>query len=240
LNPVALDEAKKAKLGRLLTLWRSRTGTPSWRDGSYAIVKGGGAAPKGFTAIRELGQAKAGEEALLPYFVPQTALPALESAIAKAYADGVRVFRIASFFEFALFKRYKDVVLKSCFPLPCANSFAAEEIVSLGAKEVQAWLELEQTAFEELAAHSTAPLELYIYGRPPLLSTRAKLPIEGMMADARGNKFRIAKKGLLSLVYAEKVMELPELPGFSRLVDLREAAPDEEGTSCFNFKHVLS
>lgn len=208
-----------------------------------AILPRGGVAPEGCISAREIMDSqgpKAGEEAILPYFVSEGELTSLEKLIAKAKASGVKVFRATSLFHFKLLKGLEGITVKTCLPLPCCNAFAAAELAGLGASQVQAWIELERAALEALVAKAHVPIEIYRYGRPPVLSTRATLSVEGPISDARGNKFFVAKKGVLTVVLPDRPMSIPEIEGASSVFDYREADPDEESLSGFNFNHVLS
>ena len=126
-------------------------------------------------------------------------------------------------------------------PLPVCNSLAVAELKRLNLDMVQAWLELEKKELELLIDKSVLPVEIYRYGRPPLLSTRAKLSVKEKMTDARGNTFLLRKKGILTQVLSEQVMSVPELRhADASFYDLREAELGEKDTVRFNFDHILS
>ena len=118
---------------------------------------------------------------------------------------------------------------------------AVAELKRLNADMVQAWLELEKKELELLTDKAVLPVELYCYGRPPLLSTRAALAVKDRMTDARGNSFRIRKNGILTQVFSEQVMSIPPLRHADALFyDLRHAETDETDTARFNFDFTLS
>jgi len=241
LPPDAARKDSDARLAKFLELHASMKAHSAASASSTAIVPKSKKAPEGFATAREIEEGpKAGEEAILPYFTPEGELAKLEKAIRKAKADGVNVFRATSVFHFNMLKGIEGITVKTCLPLPCCNSFAAAELASFGASQIQAWLELEKAALEALLAKSPVPMEIYSYGRPPLLSTRAALSVEGLVADARGNKFFVERKGELSIVLPEKTMSIPELPGASSLFDYRFAGFDEKSSSSFNFDFALS
>ena len=86
-----------------------------------AVGKAGRAA--GITA-REIDWAGPSDEVILPPFVPESQLPGLKRKIARLLEQGARIFRITSFFQFALFPegRRAGIVLKTMFPFPVCNS----------------------------------------------------------------------------------------------------------------------
>ena len=153
---------------------------------------------------------------------------------------GGKTVRVTSIQHFALLKPYPGLTIRTGFPLPCCNSFAARELGRLGVSLVQAWVELERAELEAFARKSPVPAEQFIFGRPVLLSTRAAIHVDGDMQDARGNTFRVAHRGILTQITADKVMELPRVRGFaSYLTDLRDARADEPGEALFNFAYEL-
>ena len=111
---------------------------------------------------------------------------------------------------------------------------------SAGIALVQAWLELEKPELEAMIAKSVLPMELYRYGRPPLLSTRAEIAAGHRMSDLRGETFFVERNGLLTQIMAEKVMSIPSVRGAAAgLYDLRHANLNETNTARFNFDFRL-
>ncbi|MBO7089727.1 MAG: DUF3656 domain-containing protein, partial [Lentisphaeria bacterium] len=198
---------------------------------SEAIILPRGVRPPspGMTVIRELADDPSPhEELLLPFYIPQKSLPDVAAALDRFVQKGGRTVRVTSIQHFSMLKPYPDLVIRTGFPLPCCNSFAARELGRLGVASVQAWVELERPELEAFARKSPVPAEQFIFGRPVLLSTRAAINVDGDMRDARGNVFRVAHRGLLTQITADKVMELPRVRGFAAyLTDLRDARADE-------------
>lgn len=180
-------------------------------------------------------------ELLLPFFVPESQLDYVKRKIASYVESGGRCVRISSLHQFELLKDIKNLKIRTNAPLPACNSMAVEELGRLGASTIQAHLELEKDALERLAAKSRYPLELYRYGRPILLTTRAELPVDGEITDARGNAFRIVHDGIFTELVAEKVMDIPFVDGFaSSIFDFRLSRRGEKDTADFNFNHIFS
>ncbi len=194
--------------------------------------------PKAWKAVSILDINNATDEAILPDFCPESKLEGLKRAIDRAYAQGIRRFRVASLFELALLKKYSDIVITTTYPLPVANSLAVAELADLGVNRVQASLELEKTSIEELRNHSPLELEVYRYGRFALLTTRATLPAEGEIEDNRANKFSIRsdKRQGLTRLYAKSVFSIPHVAGTSDFYDLTQARWNEQETNSFNFE----
>ena len=166
---------------------------------------------------------------------------ALERAVDQAYKNGIRHFRVCSLFGLELLKKYPDIRIVTSEPLPVCNSLAALELQSFGVERIMAHIELEKKAVEELDTHSPLPLELYRLGRPALLTTRAAIPAEGALRDARGNEFEVRSDGKskLTRLYARQVLSLPRLPGVYDFYDLTNARWRSNDTATFNFDAEL-
>jgi U32 family peptidase len=73
--------------------------------------------------------------------------------------------------------------------LPVLNSLAARSLGSLGLKCVTLSPEADQRQLEEISAQCGVPCSLVVFGRPPLLSTRVKMPenmLGEVISDRRG------------------------------------------------------
>jgi hypothetical protein len=73
--------------------------------------------------------------------------------------------------------------------LPVLNAITARFLGGLGIKCVTLSPEADRRQLEEIAAQCGVPCSLVVFGRPPLLTTRAKLPVELLnktMSDRRG------------------------------------------------------
>jgi hypothetical protein len=73
--------------------------------------------------------------------------------------------------------------------LPVLNSLAARYLGSLGMECVTLSPEADRQQFEDIAAHAGVPCSMVVFGRPPLLSTRVKMPenmLGQVIADRRG------------------------------------------------------
>ena len=118
-----------------------------------------------------------------------------------------------------------------------ANSLAVDELTELGAHRVQASIELEKASIEALRDHSALEVEVYRYGRPALLTTRATLPAEGEIEDNRANAFSIRsdKRQNLTRLYAKSVFSIPHVNGTSDFYDLTQARWNEPEMNTFNF-----
>ena len=125
-------------------------------------------------------------------------------------------------------------------PLPVCNRFAVKLLAGQGVCGVQLWLELGKSELELLAAHSELPVEIYRYGRPVLLTTRAAIPAGDTITDARGNAFRLRRDAGFTRLTSEKVFSIPGIPGAdSSLTDLRNADWNEPETASFHFQFGL-
>lgn len=181
-------------------------------------------------------------EAVLPSFCPEDRLKNLRSRIAEAYRIGIRRFRITSIYGIKMFDGYSDVVLLSTFPLPVCNSMAVLEMQRMKISRAQAWIELDQREIKFLVEKSQLPVEIYRYGRPVLLATRADIPVpDGHIRDARNNGFSVRndKNAGLTYVYPKSVMSIPRIQGTIDFYDLTNAHWNEADTGDFNYTSGL-
>ena len=198
--------------------------------------------PKARTATSVFDVNKSTYQAILPEFTPESRLDGLKKAIRLAYQNGIRSFRVQSLFEMPLLKDYANIEIVAADPLPVCNSMAVMELQRMGASKVQAHAELDKTALENLRDHSTLPVEIYRLGRIPLLVSRASIPVDGNIKDARTNEFsvRYDKRSMLTRVYPLKVISIPRLAGTADFYDLTNANWKNAEESTFNYELSLN
>ena len=190
------------------------------------------------TAAREIDFANPSDEVILPPFVPEGELSGLKRKIDSLLERGASVFRITSFFQFALFspEQRSRITLKTMFPFPVCNSQDILVCMEFGASGAQAWIELADGDYENLLRCSVLPLEAYVFGRPEILMTRAHIPAPaGKIRDVRNNGFELKKKDRLCTLYPAETIRIPAPPGFSIFRDCRNTGPNPESTASFNF-----
>ncbi|MBO5722737.1 MAG: U32 family peptidase [Lentisphaeria bacterium] len=243
LNTLGIRKPGAEGLMKFFEYYRSQTVFPieNKRMRETVAMRPHGASagnPNAWKAVSILDINNATDEAVLPDYCSESKLDALKRAIERAYANGIRRFRAASLFELELLKDYEDIVITTSYPLPVANSLAVAELAELGADRVQAALELEKDSIEALRSHSVLEMEVYRYGRPALLTTRAVLPAEGEIEDNRANKFSIRQDKRLGLtrLYAKSVFSIPHVAGTSDFYDLTQARWNEPEQNTFNYE----
>ncbi len=183
------------------------------------------------------------EELILPFYTREQNLHDLERMVQDYLEKGGRTIRVTSIQHLVLLAPYRNkITLKTSFPLPICNSFAAKELQRFGISCVQAWIELEKKEMEAFAKKTPLQTEQLVYARPVLLSTRASIPVSGNISDVRGNVFTLQKKHYITQILSDRVMRLDELNVFDSFVyDLRNSpddAPSKE-TGRFNFDYEL-
>ena len=185
---------------------------------------------------------KKSEEVILPDFCPPGKEAALKKLIDEAVQSGIRRFRITSLYAIELMKKYPECELVSSTPLPVCNALAAVELSRFGVNQVQAHVELEKTALEELVAASPVTVELYRFGRVPLLSTRAQVAADGDIKDSRDGKYQIVYDPLVKLtrLFSTRVLSIPRLLGTADFYDLTHAHWGAKDTGEFNFNTDLA
>ena len=195
----------------------------------------GSVRPAGIRAC-ELAEAVPSDEIILPPFVPEGELGELRRAIDGLLARGAKVFRLTSFFQFALFPGPDRVMLKTMYPFPVANSQNVLVCREAGASAVQAWIELGQADLRDLLGHSALPLEAYVTGRPCIFLTRASVPERGRaVRDIRGNRFELDRRGGLCGLYPEQALKIGTPDGYSAFFDERKEADPAAGSTDFNY-----
>ena len=143
------------------------------------------------------------------------------------------------------------------------NHLAEEALIDLGLAGVTLSLEGDSELYSELWKSPPAGRRLlYLYGRPPLFTTR--FPLDGRqnaIVSPKGEKFRLSQEGEETIVVAERpvfmapLLKMPPLPGgVGLIIDLRsEVRPCEKARelkkaitgsktglgSSFNFKRKL-
>ena len=179
-----------------------------------------------------------GDELILPDFCPEPDLKKLKGHVLTAYEEGVHRFRVTSLYGLTMLKDFKDVFITVTYPLPVANSMAVKQLTLLGVHSATAWVELDQGALEELVANVDSGLEVYSYGRPHLLSTRANVSVKGPFRDGRGAQFILKEQNGLARVYSGDVLQRDVPKGCSKLIDLRNAELNERNKTQFNDKRL--
>jgi putative protease len=181
------------------------------------------------------------DEVILPAFCPEDKLNSLRRMIKDAYERKIRRFRITGLFALDLLKEYEDIKIFSGFPMPVCNSMAVMELADLGVSKIQGWIELERGALTDLVNKSVLPVEIYRYGRPALLSTRAYVVTKDEIKDARNNRFVIKedKRTHIASVYPKNVFSIPRLPDTADYYDLTNANWNARDIESFNFDSLL-
>ena len=187
-----------------------------------------------------------GRERVAPFFLPEGDLPGeWEKRKEEVEKLGVDTFYIASIGGFLLKKRFpeKELALIPSPPLPLANSFAAAEYLSLGAKEGILHLELGKQDMCLLAEKSPLKLLFCKEGRIVLFATRANLEKTSFLRTGDARKLLVRKEGPLTVLCPEEILRFPEeIPNTIPLRDARrrEKGLPEEKSSPFNFYRGLS
>ena len=210
-----------------------------------AALRHRGEEPANRKAVRSAGVFEfdsTSREVILPEFMPEGKLNVLEKAIQRAVDSGIRKFRVTSLYGVKMLEKYSGKIeITFSVPLPVANSQAVLMAKQLGAVKALAHIELDRESLVGLRNKSVLELELYRLGRPALLVTRAAIPVEGDIRDARNNAFtvRFDSKSNLTRIYPKKIHSIPRLPGFHDFFDLTMAHWRAEDTDSFNFDREL-
>jgi len=173
-------------------------------------------------------------EVILPDFCSELNLHAVREKIRQLLAQGVKRFRVTSVYGLALLRQAPGVTIITSFPLPASNSLAVRELLDQGASRVQAWIELDAPALDALMNRARAVLEVYTFGRPAILTTRAKPAVLGPMTDGRGLAFDVVEDRGLVRLYSQRAFQIPEPANVSTFMDCSRARPDSGPVASFN------
>ena len=83
------------------------------------------------------------------------------------------------------------------------NALAARKLFQLGCKMVSVSLEIDKNQLQDLCAAADVPLSITVFGRPALMTTRAKLPTlftNSTFADTRGITLQPEHSGELTIL----------------------------------------
>ena len=194
-----------------------------------------------YCSVPIYGKFNSKTEVVLPAFCTESELRGLTDRLDQAVKSGVVKFRVTSLYALNLLKKYKNLQLTISFPLPVCNSLAAKGLLdAYDVKKVQAWIELEKGEIESLRDHLPVPTEVYCYGRPALLVTRAKVAARDEIKDVMNNSFLVKKSGRLAVIYPKEVLSLPSMENTSAFIDLMNAKAFEKESKEFNFNLRLN
>ena len=196
------------------------------------------------TSVPIFGKFNNKVEVLLPAFCTEFELRELTNRVDNALNKGVKRFRVTSLYALALIKErceklninYEQLKICTSYPLPVSNSMAALALIDeYQVHKTQAAIELEKDAIEELLKNIPIALEIYGYGRPQLLITRANVIANGEISDVMENKFLVKHQQNLTIIYPKEVLSIPSLTHCAVFIDLMNAKAFEEEQKDFNF-----
>jgi len=176
------------------------------------------------------------DELVLPDFCSELDLAAVRTRIAQAVERGIRRFRATSIYGIGLLSEFPGLTVTASLPLPVTNGLALAELIGLGVRRATAWVELDRDALAALASAGGSRVELFTYGRLPLLSTRAEVPVHGEVQNDRGSRFLIQREDdQLTKLFPGSVLKIPRFLDISTYIDISQADLDEPRYASFNF-----
>ncbi len=178
------------------------------------------------------------KEIELPHFCPEGALATVKEKIANAIENGIRRFRVTDIYQFILLREYGNLHIVTGFPLPVTNAKAVEKLEEFGVQKVQAWVELDREGLLALEKASPVQIELFCYGKPFLLATRARVDAEGEISDPRGRKFytEYSKIDGITYIFPYEILQIPEIHGVDEFYDYRHVYEKGNPVSSFNYE----
>jgi len=223
----------KAELSKRPHISQSRR-----REISCAAKRGQKAGTSSIQVDSLYSYSKQTQEVELPHFCPEGVLEMITGKIEEAVKAGIRRFRVTDLYQLELLKKHRDLKIVTGFPLPVTNGRTAFELQKMAVNRVQAWVELDREGFLDLQQSSPIDVELYRYGRPSILATRAKVDAEGEISDPRGRKFYVhySKTDHLTYIFPYEALSLPKLDTFDEFYDYRHSSKNEKTVSSFNYE----
>ncbi|MCX5795872.1 MAG: U32 family peptidase [Elusimicrobia bacterium] len=165
--------------------------------GQFAAMRGslppGGAVVEGLSAEAletVSGHSKSVAAALPPIFF-EADIPGLQALLEGCKRHGLSV-EVNSLGGWLLAKE-AGAAMEGGPGLPVLNSLAAKQLLDMGLRGVTISMEADREQIEEISKACPAPVSLVVYGRPPLMTTRARLRPELLgkdFADRRGIRMR--------------------------------------------------
>jgi len=136
-----------------------------------------------------------GASLLIPGFLPEAEWERWREKVREAWQKGVRIYRLGGIHALSLVRDLpeKERFLLAVPPWATANSIAAALLTELGVNAAEAHPELPEAALTALQKHSPLPI-LPCSGPTPLLTTRMVLPVEGVLSDRQGRRFRLERE----------------------------------------------
>lgn len=150
----------------------------------------------------------------LPAVFYEEAIPAIQPLLAACRAANL-VVEVNSWDGWQL-ARECGVRLEAGPGLAVLNALAAKFLLDHGCECVTLALEADREQLADVCAACAVPLSLYVYGRPPLLVSRAEVPgVEGTtgtrFADARGISMRARREAGLTVFRPETPFAIADL-----------------------------
>jgi putative protease len=185
------------------------------------------------------------KEIILPSFCPENKLKQLTEMIKKVVAQVPLIkIRITSIYQIEILNKLnlKNIEIIVSYPCPVCNSYTIDELQNLISKnnmnliKVQAWVELEEKELINIKEYSHIPLEIFASGRVPLMSTRASIPVNGIIHDDRGAEYIIEKDDFseITYIYSNKLLNIPRIEGTAVFATCKKMLSKKLSTS-FNF-----
>ncbi len=173
---------------------------------------------------------------ILPFFCRETDLENVQSVLARKRAQGHKRFRLTDIYQISLFADWSDAILHTSFPLPVTNSLAAQMISKFHITQVQAWIELDQPALHDFIAKCPLPLEIFRYGHPVLLATRAIVEAEDTLEEKQREHYQIEydESADLTLIRSQRPMEHPAVIGCAEYFEGFPDTNNRQTASTFN------
>lgn len=208
---------------------------------TYLLSNDADLPPKGHVICRSIfTYNKMTDEVVLPAFCSELRLDSLKRRIERAYNDGIRRFRVTSLYGLALVRELADIQVNVSFPLPVCNSMAVELLEEWGVSRAQLWVELEQRDKRAILERTNLPLEVWRFGRIPLLETRAKVSVNGDLRDAHQGRYRVEEDRAAGIwrLYPAEVLKEQKITGTYDFYDYTSAHPGNRQNRPFNVEGV--
>ena len=141
----------------------------------------------------------------LPWIIQEGDIGRFAKIVEEQFRLGYRRWLVGNLSHFRIMEPFRNVMLMADFTLHITNAPACLALFRLGIQEITLSIETDMHILADIQkAALNAPLELVVYGRPPLFTSRANVPLKRkkpeVEVESEGNEFLVETHEGLTVV----------------------------------------